>query len=88
MPDRAGAAEVALQVGLGRSVLGSLRQRLGALPRLEARAEGRVHPAAIVEVEIPRLDVLEQVGEVHVRAAAEVPVANVDEAERLEARDP
>ena len=88
MTDGAGAAEVALQVVLRRRVLRRLRQCLLSLPRLETGAERGVHTVAVVEVEIPGLDVFEQVGEVHVRPAAEVPVADVDEAQRLEARDP
>ena len=48
-----------------------------------------VHPLGEVEVEVPRLEVLEEVRERHVRAASEVAAPRqVDVAERLEVGDP
>src|SRR5690348_2119323 len=49
--------------------------------------EHRVDPLTVVEVEVPPLQVLVDVGEVHVRASDEVRVAEGGVAERLEVRD-
>jgi hypothetical protein len=69
---------VALGVLLNRlravGVLGILRDGLRALLDVEAGLKRRRHALGVVEVQIPRLHVLEEVGEVHRRPAEEVPV--------------
>ncbi len=87
--DRAEPVEVALDLGSRGRFRGRLRHRLRPLLHGHPRLEGRVHPVAEVEVQVPGLEVLEDVREVHVRPAVEIGArAEVDEAERLEVHDP
>ena len=87
-PMRPERAVVATHVRLGRDVLRALPHRLRPLAYVEVRLERRRDALVEVEVEVPRLDVLVDVREVHVRAVTEVvAAAEVDVAERLEVRD-
>ena len=87
--DGAEPVEVALDLGRRGGARGWLRHRLRPLLDGHPRLEGRVHPLAEVEVQVPGLEVLEHVREVHVRPAAEIGArAEVDEPERLEVHDP
>ena len=86
--DSPGAPVVTTHVRLGRDVLRALPHRLRSLAALQVRPERRRDALVEVEVEVPRLDVLVDVRQVHVRAVTEVvAVAQVDVAERLEVRD-
>src|SRR4029450_5630894 len=87
MADPAEAPEVARHVALGGSVLWPLGQGLCPVLRLQPRPERGVDALAGGEGGRPGFEVLEDVREVEVRAAAEVPVPYVHEAERLEVRD-
>src|SRR5205823_841438 len=86
--DRAVTAIRRLHAGLGGHVLRRLTQRLRTGPRGLAGPEGGVDTLAEVEVQVPGLEVLEEVRDVHRRAVAEVALAEVGEAERLEVDDP
>jgi hypothetical protein len=66
----------------------ALPDRLRSLPDIEVRLERRRDPLVEVEVEVPRLNVLMDVRQMHVRALPEVvAAAKVDVAEGLEVRD-
>ena len=81
---------VAQPTSRGRlDVVRPLRDRQRRLVDVEPGPERRVDALAMVEVQVPGLEVLVQVREVHARALREVPArSEVDEAERLEVRDP
>ena len=86
--DRSETVVVATHLALRRDAVRRLRNGLRSRPHRQPRPEGRVHAVAEVEVEVPGLEVLEDVGEVHVRAAVEVRARpEVDEPERLEVDD-
>ncbi len=72
VPDRVVTLGLLLD-GLGPSdVLRVLRNRLRPVLHVEARLERRRDALGEVEVQVPRLDVLEEVREVHRRSAEEV----------------
>ena len=78
----------AVHVGRARDVLRALGHRLRVLLDLQVGAKRRRDALVEVEVEVPRLDVLVDVRQVHVRAVDEVvAAAEIDVAERLEVRD-
>src|SRR5215510_228395 len=80
---------VAADLARRRRFVGRLRDGLRAALDLELRTERRVDALLEAAVEVPRLQVFEDMREVHVRAAAEVGTrAEIDEPERLEVDDP
>ena len=86
--DPARRAVVTADVGRVRDVLRPLRDGLRVLRDIEVRPERGRDALVEVEVEVPGLEVLLDVRQVHVRAVAEVVAApEVDVAERLEVRD-
>ena len=89
MPDAALPAEVALDVARGIGAPQWLRHRERAVAHMRAaRLERRRDALVEVEVEVPRLEVLEQMRDVHVRSLAEVVLRpEVDVAKRLVVRD-
>ena len=89
VPDDPEALVVAAHLALRRDAARRLRHRLRPGPHGQPRPERRVHAIAEVLVQVPGLEVLEDVREVHVRAAVEVRARpEVDEPERLEVDDP
>ena len=88
MSDLAVADVISSHLRLRLRLVRPLRNRLDPLRHGEPGPERRVEPALEVQGQIPGREVLEEVGEVHVRATSEVraPV-EVRVAERLEIRD-
>ena len=87
MPDRAVRVVVARKVVDTRDVGGVLRDRERARGHGEPGPEGRVYPRVVADVHVPALEVLVDVGDVHVRPADEVAIRDLDEPEGLQVRD-
>ena len=88
MPEAARLAELAHELRFGRHLQRALRDGLRALAHVRHAGPKRGQHALVeVEVEVPGLEVLADVREVHVRAVAEVVRAQVDVAQRLVVRD-
>src|SRR3954468_18857056 len=79
--------EAASDLRASRDVLRVLPHRLRALAHAKPGAEHGVDTIVEVEELVPGVQLLADVGEVHVRAAVEVPGPQVDVAERLEVDD-
>src|SRR5207245_1779817 len=89
VPDPPGVPELALHASVGRDVAWALANRLRVGGDAKTGTERGVDALAEVEVEIPGLQVLEHVRDVHAGAVPEVVArAEVDVPERLEVRDP
>src|SRR5206468_4596186 len=89
VPDGPEAVVVAAYVALRRGATRWLRHRLSPRPHGQPRPKRGVDTIAEVLVQVPRLEVLEDVREVHVRAAVEVRARpEVDKPERFEVDDP
>src|SRR5205807_7536000 len=81
--------EVALHRGDVLRVLRRLANGFRLLTHLQPRTKRRVDALAEVEVQVPGLEVLEEMRDVHARPFVEVGARpEVDEAERLEIHDP
>src|SRR2546423_12744863 len=88
MADAAATVEVALHVHDVLDVLWWLLHRLDARLHVEAGPESGVDPFAEIEVQVPGLEILEQMRHMHARPLPEVRAwTEVDVAERLEIDD-
>ena len=87
MTDQPVARVVTRQLVDALDVSGRLPDRLLPASNAESRPEHRVDALLMVEVEVPRVEVLVEVRKVHVGAADEVPVAHVGVAQGFDVRD-
>jgi hypothetical protein len=81
------APVVGAELGRRLGVAGVLPHRPARRRDVEPRPEHRVDLLAVVEVQVPAVEVLVEVGEMHVRPADEVPTRELRVAERLEVGD-
>jgi hypothetical protein len=88
VPNPSRVAELSLHARVARDVARALSDGLRFLRHVEPGTEGRLDALCEVEVEVPRLEILEHVRHVHRGSVSEVVArAEVDVAERLEVGD-